>query len=69
MARVRFFKDFDYRPTGNSLTAYIAGMEETVKRECADQAIAEGKAVELPAATRGKPNGENPEPGTTGQEA
>lgn len=46
MARVRFLEDFDFRPTGNSLVAYLAGMEETVKRKCADEAIAQGKAVE-----------------------
>lgn len=47
MARVRFTADFDYRPTKVSTIAYKKGMVETVRRECADQAVAEGKAVEL----------------------
>lgn len=50
MARVKFTKDFDYKPTTNTTIGYLAGMEETVKQECADQAIAAGaaKAVEKP---------------------
>ncbi len=47
MARVRFLDDFDYKPTPMSTIAYKAGMEMTVKRECADEAIANGKAVEI----------------------
>lgn len=47
MARVRFIDDFDYKPTPMSTIAYKAGMEMTVKRECADEAIARGKAVEI----------------------
>ncbi|CDM56282.1 MULTISPECIES: hypothetical protein [Rhizobium] len=53
MARVRFTHDFDYKPTPQSTIGYKAGMELTVKRECADQAVAAKKAVELPSA--GKP--------------
>ncbi|NLS07612.1 hypothetical protein HGP14_30580 [Rhizobium sp. P32RR-XVIII] len=53
MARVRFTHDFDYKPTSQSTVGYKAGMELTVKRECADQAVAAGKAVEIPSA--GKP--------------
>lgn len=49
MARVRFTADFDYRPTPLSTIAYKAGMELTVRRECADQAVAAGKAEELVA--------------------
>jgi hypothetical protein len=45
MTRVRFTADFDYRPIPQVTIGYLAGMEETVKRECADQAIAAGKAV------------------------
>ena len=45
--RVRFTHDFDYKPTDRSTIAYLAGMEETVKRECGEQAIAAGKAVEV----------------------
>lgn len=47
MARVRFTDDFDYKPTPTSTIAYKAGMELTVRRECADQAVAAGKAVDL----------------------
>lgn len=50
--RVRFTKDFDYKPTSQSTIAYRAGMEETVKRECGDQAIAAGKAEEVRPAGR-----------------
>jgi hypothetical protein len=45
--RVRFKENFDYKPTRQSTVAYKAGMELTVKRECAEQAIAAGKAVEV----------------------
>ena len=44
MARVRFIADFDFKPTRRVTVAYVAGMEMTVKRACADQAIAAGKA-------------------------
>lgn len=47
MARVRFIDDFDYKPTPMSTIAYKADMDLTVKRECADEAIAKGKAVEI----------------------
>ncbi|WP_313760173.1 hypothetical protein [Rhizobium sp.] len=49
MARVRFTHDFDYKPTPQSTIGYKAGMELTVKRECADQAVAAGKAHEITA--------------------
>lgn len=62
MARVRFTKDFDYRPTGQTLIAYVAGAEMTVRRECADQAVAAGKAVEIPAPDRQTANGKASEP-------
>ncbi|MCS0460849.1 hypothetical protein [Rhizobium favelukesii] len=52
MARVRFTGDFDYKPTTPTTIGYKAGMELTVKRECADRAVAAGKAVELPSAGR-----------------
>jgi hypothetical protein len=45
--RVRFIEDFDYKPTSQSTIAYKAGMEETVRRECGEQAIAAGKAKEV----------------------
>jgi hypothetical protein len=51
--RVRFIEDFDYKPTSQSTIAYKAGMEETVRRECGEQAIAAGKAKEV--RSPGKP--------------
>jgi len=47
MAKVRFTADFDYRPTRAIVFAYKAGMEMTVKRDCANKAIAAHKAVDL----------------------
>lgn len=52
MTRVRFTQDFDYKPTSQTTIGYKAGMEQTVKRECAEQAIAAGKAEELPEHSR-----------------
>lgn len=47
--RVRFSHDFDYTPSGEPRVtiAYLAGMEETVKREAGEAAVAAGKAVEI----------------------
>ena len=56
MAKVRFTADFDYRPVGHVVIGYLAGMELTVKQDCADQAIAAGKAVSLDRK-RKMPNG------------
>ena len=44
MAHVRFTADYDYRPSDRPrvVVAYKAGMSVTVKRECADDAIAKG---------------------------
>ncbi|MBD9571750.1 hypothetical protein [Ensifer sp. ENS08] len=56
--RVRFTGDFDYRPTPQVTVAYLAGMEMTVKRECAEQAIAAGKAVKVAANRREAIDGE-----------
>ncbi len=50
--RVKFTHDFDYKPTMQTTIGYRAGMEETVKHECAEQAIAAGKAEEVPEASR-----------------
>lgn len=52
MARVQFFQPFDYSPKINVILAYGVGIYDDVKRACADQAIAEGKAVELKPLTR-----------------
>lgn len=59
MARVRFTRDFDYRPTPRSLIGYIAGTEMTVRRECAVQAIAAGKAVEVTVTEGSRSDDEN----------
>lgn len=45
--RVRFLADFDYKPTRQVTVGYKAGTEKLVKTECAEQAIAAGKAVEI----------------------
>ncbi|MDP9788723.1 hypothetical protein [Agrobacterium tumefaciens] len=48
MARVRFTDDFDYRPPVFGVTiAYKAGWSGSVKKECADQAVAQKKAVRI----------------------
>ncbi len=51
MTRVRFTADFDYRPIPQVTIGYLAGMEETVKRDCAAQAIAAEKAIEIEITT------------------
>lgn len=56
--RVRFTADFDYRPTTQVTVGYLAGMEMTVKRECAEQAIAAGKAVKVSVNRREVTDGE-----------
>jgi hypothetical protein len=50
MARVRFNEDFDYKPTPQVTVGYLAGMELTVRRECAEQAVAAGKAERVALA-------------------
>ena len=50
MTKVRFIEDFDYKPTPSVTVAYQAGMIETVKRDCADLAIAAKKAVRVSGA-------------------
>ena len=44
MARVKFTENFDYKPTTQITIAYKAGWEGTVRRECAEEAVAAGKA-------------------------
>lgn len=55
MARVRFSRDFDYRPTRSVMIAYRAECAYTVRRECADAAVAAGAAVEIGAPVRRAP--------------
>lgn len=49
MARIRFSDDFDWSPRFGVTIAYKGGEEYTVKRECADAAVAAGKGKELGA--------------------
>lgn len=55
--RVRFIADFDYSPTPRITIAYKKGMVEFVRLECAQQAVAAGKATvgavpDMPEALR-----------------
>jgi len=53
MAHVRFTADFDYRPPVFGVTiAYKAGWSGSVKQECAEQAIAQKKAVRIKSPPR-----------------
>lgn len=48
--KVRFLAPFRYLPShfkGRVMLAYRPGYVGTVKRECGEQAVAEGKAVSL----------------------
>ena len=58
MARVRFTKDFDYKPTPQSTIGYLAGTELTVKQECVEQAIAAGAAVAVEKPRKDSDDGE-----------
>lgn len=49
MARVKFSRDFDWKPTSQTTIAYKADQECTVRRECADAAVKAGAATELDA--------------------
>lgn len=64
MARVRFTEDFDYKPTSSVTIGYRAGWSGTVKRDCADKAVAVNKAERLDAKTADEAAGddENSEP-------
>ncbi|WP_312619047.1 hypothetical protein [Agrobacterium pusense] len=58
MARIRFKQDFDYKPTPQTTVAYEAGWEGAVKRECAEEAIAAGKAEWVGKGTEDQQDGE-----------
>jgi hypothetical protein len=45
--RVRFLRDFDYRPKPNVTIAYKKGMMAFVRLECAERAIAIGAAEKV----------------------
>ncbi len=55
MARVRFLEDYDYKPTDLVTVAYLAGMEETVRRDCADKAIAAARRWQFRRRSGGVP--------------
>lgn len=55
LMRVRFLADFDFRPPelkGRYTIAYRAKWEGTVRRCCGTEAVAKGKAIELPPPRR-----------------
>ena len=57
MARVNFVRTFRYYPlwpSKSTFTEYRAGEEYTVKRECADLAIADGAGIEVKPPRRKK---------------
>lgn len=45
MPRVRFTQNFNYEITPAVTRAYKAGWEGVVKRDCADKAVAAGRAA------------------------
>lgn len=45
MPWVHFTENYNYKPTATTCIAYKAGGDYLVKQECADRAIAAGKAV------------------------
>lgn len=53
--RVRFTADYDYKPTPGSTVAYKAGWSGLVRKECAERAVALGRAeyVAVAAAPAG----------------
>lgn len=56
MARVRFTSDFDFSPSafgGRVTQAFLAGTETTVTSECAEAALAAGKAVKAKTPRKG----------------
>lgn len=53
--RVRFLADYDYRPKPGITIAYQAGWSGLVRKECADKAVALGKAERV--AVPGPPAG------------
>jgi hypothetical protein len=59
MAHVKFLADYIFTPDEDRRTSrkYLAGWRGLVRRQCADKAIAAGKAVAVPAPRR-KPAGE-----------
>lgn len=57
MARVEFLRAYNYTPSGERRVTvhYKAGHTYTVKRECADAAIAAGAGVEVETPRKERP--------------
>jgi hypothetical protein len=47
---VRFTADFDFKPKPQVTLAFLAGEERNVTRDCAEKAVAAGKAVRVKKA-------------------
>lgn len=56
---VRFTDNFDWKPKSTVTVAYRKGNELNVTRECADKAIALGKAEILKRGVKDEPDGKN----------
>lgn len=62
MPWVRFAADFDFSPAargGRVTVAYRAGMTKSVTRECAEKAVAAGRAVKVSRERKEDVNGED----------
>lgn len=57
MARIRFSRDWDWKPSPRVTIAYRGGHEYTVKRECADAAVKDGAGKEIRPPAKGKGDG------------
>lgn len=49
---VRFTADFDWKPKPQVTLAFLAGQERNVTRDCAEKAVAAGKAVKFRKASK-----------------
>lgn len=54
MAWLRFTADMDWKPTPGTTIGYKAGMVLNVTRDCAEKAVAAGRAVRLKALLKGE---------------
>lgn len=52
MARVKFLRDFDWKPTRHTTIAYKRDREYTVRRECAEAAVKAGAGEEIEASRK-----------------
>lgn len=56
---VRFTADFDFKPKPQVTLAFLNGQERNVTRDCAEKAVAAGKAVRI--KRNAKADGEAPD--------